>query len=329
MELRKSGRWGMIGIMYAILLPLGAISTLAGLVLIGFGVPIKEFTLGNTLIIAGATIFSGGLIVTGLAVTVRQLTRIANALNQRPPARPGERAESAIAAPRMPVPRGRPPLPASAAAEPPGHPAAPSVALQADEAHPQSRPRPNIHGLAHGGAAPLQAEQEAAPAPPPGVLRPPSQAAMRSRSPEVTIEPRPAPYTNGGSSEAPSPSSAEDFRSPPPAERVNERSSRLNPFDTVWPARTKANKSPPAAQTSAPEETVSRTPPATADGNADVVSGLAHTNEARSISILKSGVIDGMAYTLYTDGSIEAQLPQGMMRFSSIEDLRVYLERSP
>ena len=37
---------------------------------------------------------------------------------------------------------------------------------------------------------------------------------------------------------------------------------------------------------------------------------------------------DGMAYTLYTDGSIEAELPQGTMRFSSIEDLRAHLENT-
>ena len=48
--------------------------------------------------------------------------------------------------------------------------------------------------------------------------------------------------------------------------------------------------------------------------------------DPRSVSILKSGVIDGMAYTLYTDGSIEAQLPQGTMRFASIEELRTHLE---
>ena len=48
--------------------------------------------------------------------------------------------------------------------------------------------------------------------------------------------------------------------------------------------------------------------------------------EPRTIAILKSGVIDGMAYTLYTDGSIEAELPQGTMRFVSIDDLRSHLE---
>jgi hypothetical protein len=45
-------------------------------------------------------------------------------------------------------------------------------------------------------------------------------------------------------------------------------------------------------------------------------------------AILKSGVIDGMAYTLYTDGSIEAQLPNGIMRFESIDELRSHLEKN-
>jgi len=51
------------------------------------------------------------------------------------------------------------------------------------------------------------------------------------------------------------------------------------------------------------------------------------TEEPQAVSILKSGVIDGMAYTLFTDGSIEAQLPQGTLRFASIEELRIHLER--
>jgi hypothetical protein len=43
-------------------------------------------------------------------------------------------------------------------------------------------------------------------------------------------------------------------------------------------------------------------------------------------SILKSGVIDEMAYTLFTDGSIEAQMPDGTMRFASIDELRRHLD---
>ena len=34
-----------------------------------------------------------------------------------------------------------------------------------------------------------------------------------------------------------------------------------------------------------------------------------------------------MAYTLFTDGSIEAQMPEGNVRFASIEELRDHLEK--
>ena len=51
-------------------------------------------------------------------------------------------------------------------------------------------------------------------------------------------------------------------------------------------------------------------------------------SQPRTAAILKSGVVDGMAYTLYVDGSIQAELPQGTLRFASIEELRSYLERN-
>ena len=47
----------------------------------------------------------------------------------------------------------------------------------------------------------------------------------------------------------------------------------------------------------------------------------------RGPAILKSGVIDGMPYTLYADGSIEAQLPQGTVKFASVDALRAHLEK--
>jgi len=46
---------------------------------------------------------------------------------------------------------------------------------------------------------------------------------------------------------------------------------------------------------------------------------------APQAQIFKSGVIDGMAYTLYTDGSIEADLAEGTVKFASIDELRAYL----
>ena len=42
-------------------------------------------------------------------------------------------------------------------------------------------------------------------------------------------------------------------------------------------------------------------------------------------TVYKSGVIDGMAYTLFMDGSIEAELPQGKVRFASVDELQKYL----
>ena len=48
----------------------------------------------------------------------------------------------------------------------------------------------------------------------------------------------------------------------------------------------------------------------------------------RAVAVLKSGVVDGMAYTLYVDGSIEAELPQGTVRFASIHELRNHLAKN-
>jgi hypothetical protein len=47
------------------------------------------------------------------------------------------------------------------------------------------------------------------------------------------------------------------------------------------------------------------------------------------VIVLKSGVVDGMAYSLYSDGSIEAQMPEGLMRFASIDELRAHLDQRP
>ena len=45
-----------------------------------------------------------------------------------------------------------------------------------------------------------------------------------------------------------------------------------------------------------------------------------------NVTIIKSGIVDGMAYTLFSDGSIEAELSNGPVRFASINELRAHLE---
>ena len=42
-------------------------------------------------------------------------------------------------------------------------------------------------------------------------------------------------------------------------------------------------------------------------------------------TVYRSGVIDGMAYSLFMDGSIEAELPTGKVRFATIDELQQYL----
>jgi hypothetical protein len=136
----------------------------------------------------------------------------------------------------------------------------------------------------------------------------------------------------------------------PPAERE-----RPSPFDAIWPPRARAAKprlaEAGAEDTRAPQETdapqatattgaeSSITPEVepgapwqTADAAAAEGTETATTEaipyEPQPVSILKSGVVDGMAYTLYSDGSIEAQLPDETIRFASIAELRLHLEKT-
>jgi hypothetical protein len=53
----------------------------------------------------------------------------------------------------------------------------------------------------------------------------------------------------------------------------------------------------------------------------------AEPDEPEFTTVLKSGVVDGLAYTLYADGSIAAELPGGRRRFASIDELRAHLEQ--
>src|SRR5215212_9018849 len=63
---------------------------LAGLLAIGFGIPIKEFSTGNTLIIAGVMGVCTGAIMLALWMTVRELKNIARRLSASMPEARGE-----------------------------------------------------------------------------------------------------------------------------------------------------------------------------------------------------------------------------------------------
>ena len=67
--------------MIIVLLVAGIGVVVAGLLAIGFGIPVKEFSLGSTLILAGVVAVCTGLIMLSLAVVVRELRAIAERLN--------------------------------------------------------------------------------------------------------------------------------------------------------------------------------------------------------------------------------------------------------
>jgi hypothetical protein len=91
----------------------------------------------------------------------------------------------------------------------------------------------------------------------------------------------------------------------------------------MWPAEAKLPKAPSVeGQAEAKAATSSR------DALAVSKRGEPEAQKSRAPAILKSGVVDGMGYTLYVDGSIEAELPQGTLRFASINELRSHLSKN-
>src|SRR5258705_13886422 len=85
--------------MMVVLLIAGIGFLLAGVLTIGFGIPVKEFSFGNTLILTGTVAACTGMIMLGLWMVVRELRNIARRLgpavaaeDQGPPFRPDQPA---------------------------------------------------------------------------------------------------------------------------------------------------------------------------------------------------------------------------------------------
>src|SRR2546430_6630911 len=66
--------------MMVLLLIAGIAFLLAGVLTIGFGIPVKEFSFGNTLILTGTVAACTGIIMLGLWMVVRELKNIARRL---------------------------------------------------------------------------------------------------------------------------------------------------------------------------------------------------------------------------------------------------------
>ena len=286
--------------MYPILLVLGVVAALAGAGALVFGIPNIGFEVGNTAILGGIPAFVGGLILIALAEAVRQLRRIAESLSEDEGRLPRDVYEPAAAALRPAT--GRIPFPPKP--EPRPRATAPTVTPE-----PRLETAPAIH--ADHPDEPAAAFARAAPEP-----HIPQDADEAPLSPQP--EPRFAAPGGRDKDELSEGLLATAFsrldvalRAAP---RREEPAQQEETFEPLRPPELRSEPEPP---------------PASADSPAPEESRDEEKAEAPyAVSILKSGVIDGMAYTLYSDGSIEAEMPQGTMRFASVIELRAYLDKS-
>jgi hypothetical protein len=284
---------------------------LAGLLAIGYGISVKEFSVGNTLIQSGVIGVCTGVLMFGFWMAVRELRSIAQRLGTDVPLSRGE----VTVRPALPLggdggflsnrdqQAAENAAGSESAAASTSPPTLPSAAPWQDETPSRDRLRD----------APPEAEPaEAAPAAKPkrNLLFSTTSRKERERAQARTSEPLPpdllSPDLRPNPPAAPPPEPAE----PQPAS-----------FDDAWPKsdRTRPGDVPPQRQS----------PPFRTPSTFNEANGTARKDEQPAVTVLKSGVVDGMAYSLYSDGSIEAQMPEGMMRFASIDELRSHLDARP
>jgi hypothetical protein len=246
-------------------------AVLAGLLVILYGIPIREFGFGNTLILIGVLSVCTGMILLALSAVVAELKVIARRLVDT----------------RVP-PETRP------------RPILPLVAEQ-----PQQAESPTA---AASPVAPLSMQDDIPPrdAPPPEVE--PTGAAPPARPKRNLLF---------SSSVRKDRESAADAANPPPAS-----------FEDAWPKvdRGRNGEVPPQRRS---QRAPLGAPEANAGAAPERSPPPAPSETQPGVTVLKSGVVDGMAYSLYSDGSIEAQMPEGLMRFASLDELTAHIDRRP
>jgi hypothetical protein len=302
---------------------------MVGVGMVGYGIPINEFSFGNTLIIAGTTAAVGGLIIIGIAAAVGQLRRISETLATRTPvrsSRPLEMFEPPAGSRATPM-AGQIPFPT----RPKSETGVREPQLPLDAPAPADMPAENrvaapVAPMLRNPDMPVVAVEEFEIEEYEDVsLSPQQPVAAPAPAPAGLGEPAPPPPVSVNASPMAEKRLEPEFDAPfrfatPPASAPQEFQPQTSYFDAVWPAESRpANRPvvderrpepPPSAMPATPEPP---NPPPTSEP---------------PVAILKSGVVDGMGYTLYVDGSIEAELPQGTLRFASINELREHLTKN-
>ena len=286
--------------MVFVMLVAGIGLVLAGLLAIAYGIGVQLST-GNTMIIAGAIGVCTGMIMLGFWTTVRELKNIANRLGNGLPEAGGEttvRPVPPVAATRDAAPAGG----GFPAAEPFEDPFSPAAAPAFSPVAPP--PWQNEAVLRdHPIPEPMHPEP------------PPSKPKRNLMFSSTSRKERERAETRSGEALPPDLLSS-DLRSRLPTVPPVETAEPPAPFNDAWP---RAGRARPGE----PQRRVGRMPPTLAEANA----GPAHAEDQPEVIVLKSGIVDGMAYSLYSDGSIEAEMPEGLMRFASIDELRAHLDQ--
>lgn len=284
----------------------GVAAVVAGGVAIWFGIPVKEFSFGNTMILAGAMAICSGLLLIGLGLVIRELKAIKQSLRERAPET--DRREA-----------GGPLLPAGSIAGRRG---------------PSDRDEFEVRHVASESLAPAGPRRRTASQPDDGDVS--GQDEIRHEMETGKDEPEVAPQTplaKGRRNLLFSSSRKERDNGQP---GLSDRAVNMPSTDPAVEAEPEERSEPhPSFTNTWPR--VERSPrPDLAASRRDAT--LASPRQADRISspgpsmsvatVVKSGTVDGMAYSLYSDGSIEAQMPEGMMRFASIEQLRTHIDRT-
>ena len=277
--------------MMVLLLIAGIGFLLAGVLTIGFGIPVKEFSFGNTLILTGTVAACTGIIMLGLWMVVRELKNIARRLG------PGAATEDEglLFSPDRPAAENASNADPSAPLPPPWH----------EDAGSRDRVRGDVSSAPEPVEAAPAAKQRR------NLLFSSSSQRERERAQARTTDP-----------------SAPDARPPPVAPSGSDTTEGPRAtFEDAWP------KSERSRTADALPRRSGRAPSTLTEASADAAGAERQAPAAKEepppVTVLKSGVVDGMAYSLYSDGSIEAQMPEGMMRFASIDELRAHLDQRP
>jgi hypothetical protein len=295
--------------MYAFLLVLGSVIAAAGLALVASGVSIQQHTFDASNVTPGTIAVIGGAILVGLAFVVRALLRVERALMARPiprPARSGEAVGTGVAAAqpseqaRIPFPAKPSPAPQPTVAEGP----APEALRPPVSEPPENAPVVEQSDVSLSPSGPVRSEEDKREVHHGAAARGNGSAAIAA--PQVAVSGRPA--------------------------RRQQAEAKGSIFDSLWP---KVQRAAPEVKT-APAAAPAMPPPIPASQQAEAAGepapppkpAAALRPPPTAVSILKSGVVEGMAYTLYSDGSIEAQLPGGTLRFGSITELRNHIEQN-